>query len=235
MRFMTIALILGLASASTAQAGAWLRQKGKGFTSLSVQTTEDNGSSSSFYFEYGFRESVTLGADITYDTDLLNYVQGAGPVVQSLAELPQASGILFARFPIGPTDRTNKWAFHVGVGARYLEAEILEAVEVGLSWGRGIQIGERYGWVNIDTSYNEARSPAETRKKLDATVGLGVTDRTKAMLQVFNTFEAGETFTKVAPSLLYKVGDKGLTLQLGSEIPTQGGDATVKIGLWWEF
>ena len=105
MRFVAIALILGLASASSAQAGAWLRQKDKGFTSLSVETTENNGSSSSFYFEYGLRDNITLGADITYDTDLLNYVQGAGPAVQNIAELPQASGILFARFPIGPTDQ----------------------------------------------------------------------------------------------------------------------------------
>lgn len=234
-RFMAFALILGLASASSAQAGAWLREKGKSFTSFSIQATENNGNSSSFYFEYGLSDRITLGADITYDTDLLNYLQGTGPVVESLEEFPQGSGILFARFPIGPTDQTNKWAFHVGLGARYLEMEFLPAAEIGLSWGRGIKIGERYGWVNVDTSYNEAQSPALTRIKLDGTAGLGITDKTKVMMQVFNTFVEGESFTKIAPSLLFSVGDKGMTVQLGSEIPVDGGEATVKIGVWLSF
>lgn len=56
MRSVVFALILALASAPSAQAGAWLREKGKGFVSTSVQTTENNGSSVSFYMEYGLGE-----------------------------------------------------------------------------------------------------------------------------------------------------------------------------------
>ncbi len=235
MRSITFALLLGLASAPAAHAGAWLREKGKSFASTSIQTTEDNGNSASFYFEYGLAEKITLGADVTYDTDLLNYIQGAGPLVENLEELPQGSGIIFLRFPIGATDRPNKWAFHVGAGARYLNGEFLEAGEVGLSWGRGIKLGERYGWLNVDTSYNVARSPAQTRTKVDGTIGLGITDKTKVMLQVFNTLVEDETFTKLAPSLLFSVGDKGTTVQVGSEILTDTGEASFKIGFWFEF
>lgn len=235
MRSFTCALILGLVCASPAQAGAWLRQKGKGFASFSVQATENNGNSSSIYLEYGLTDGITLGADITYDTDLLNYIQGEGPLIESLAEVPQGSGILFARFPIGPMDQTNKWAFHLGVGARYFNGEFFQAAELGLSWGRGIQIGEKYGWVNVDTSYNEAQSPTDTRIKLDGTIGLGLTDTTKVMMQIFNTHEADETYTKIAPSLLYKPSKSDMTVQLGSEIPVDGGEASIKIGVWLDF
>ena len=235
MRSVVFALILALASGSSAQAGAWLREKGKGFASTSVQTTEDNGSSVSFYMEYGLRDNVTIGADITYDTEILNYVAGADIAAQSIADIPIGSGVLFARFPLGPVDQTNKWAFHLGIGARYFEAEFLRAAELGLSWGRGIRIGDKYGWVNVDTSYNDAEAPAETRIKLDGTIGLGITDKTKIMLQMFNTFVEGQTFSKVSPSLLFSPGKGRVTFQLSSEIPTDSGEASLKLGVWTEF
>ncbi len=235
MRSVGVALILVLASAPAAQAGAWLREKGKTFAATSLQTTKDNGNEISIYAEYGLSDRVTLGLDSTYDTDLLNYVQGSGPVVDTLEELPQGSGILFLRFPIGPTDQTNKWAFHVGAGARYIDGEFLKAAELGLSWGRGIQLGERYGWLNIDSSYNVAESPGEPRVKLDGTVGLGITEKTKVMLQMFNTFVSDERYIKVAPSLLYAPGKGAVTFQLGSEYLVNGGDASFKVGIWYSF
>lgn len=235
MRSVVFALILGLASASSAQAGAWLREKGKGFLSTSIQTTENNGSSVSFYLEYGLAAKATFGADITYDTEILNYLSGSEVAPETIDDIPIGSGILFVRFPLGPTDQTNKWAFHLGIGARYFEAEFLRATEIGLSWGRGIQIGERYGWVNVDSSYNDAEAPAKTRIKVDATIGLGMSDKTKIMLQMFNTFVDGERFSSLAPSLLYSPGQGKVTFQLSSEIPTGGGEPSIKLGVWNEF
>ncbi|AEI95474.1 hypothetical protein [Roseobacter litoralis] len=235
MRSVVFALILALVSASSAQAGAWLREKGKSFVSTSVQTTENNGSSVSFYMEYGLGEKVTIGADITYDTEILNYVAGADIAATTIEDVPIGSGILFARFPLGPVDQPNKWAFHLGIGARYFEAEFLQAAELGLSWGRGIQIGSKYGWVNVDSSYNDAEAPAEARIKVDGTVGLGLTDKTKVMLQMFNTFEDGQSFSKLSPSLLFSPGKGRVTFQFSSEIPTKGGEASLKLGVWTEF
>lgn len=222
MRSVVLALILVWASASVVQAGAWLRKKGSGFASSSVSTDQSRDISTSVYLEYGLSETITLGADISYGVDRVSF--------------PEGSGIIFLRFPLGPTDGTHKWAVHVGVGARYLTGEFLPAAEVGLSWGRGIQIGQKYGWVNVDTSFNEPQSPAEQRIKLDGTVGLGLTQRTKVMFQMFNTFENGETFSKLAPSLLFSPGKGTTTLQLSAEVPVAGGGETaIKVGIWREF
>ncbi|WP_227271136.1 hypothetical protein [Roseobacter weihaiensis] len=222
MRSVVLALILVWASASMVQAGAWLRGKGSGFASSSVSTNQSRDISTSVYLEYGLSETITLGADISYGVDRVSF--------------PEGSGILFLRFPLGPTDRTHKWAAHVGVGARYLTGEFLPAAELGLSWGRGIQIGQKYGWVNVDTSFNEPQSPAEQRIKLDGTVGLSLTRRTKVMFQMFNTLENGETFSKLAPSLLFSPGKGTTTLQLSAEVPVAGGGETaIKVGIWREF
>ncbi|MEP1610330.1 MAG: hypothetical protein ABJL72_00240 [Roseobacter sp.] len=222
MRCLIFALVLGLACASTAQAGAWLRSKGGGFTSTSVSTNAARELSTSFYLEYGLSKNFTLGADISYGVDRTSFQEG--------------SGIAFLRFPLGPTDKTNKWAAHVGVGARYLAGFYLPAAEIGVSWGRGIQWRDKYGWVNIDTSFNRARAPTEDRIKFDGTVGMGLSERSKVMLQMFNTFEGGETFTKLAPSYLFSPGGGKTTLQLSVEIPLAGGgENTLKLGVWRDF
>ena len=144
---------------------------------------------------------------------------------------------MFLRVPLGPVDKTHKFAAHLGLGARVLNEEILPAGEVGLSWGRGFQVGTRYGWLNVDSSYNLTQRPASDRIKLDLTAGLGISDRTKLMLQMFNTFQDGDQFVKLAPSLLWSVGQKsGTTLQLSAEVPVSGGGATaLKIALWREW
>lgn len=222
MRSLALALILILASAPVVEAGAWLRARNSGFASSSVAINAEKELSTSFYGEYGLTDRFTLGTDIRYGVDR--------------TFLQQGSGIVFIRFPVARTDRTHKWAAHVGVGARYLEGDFLPATEVGLSWGRGIQWGQKYGWVNIDTSYNVPQSPADNRFKLDATVGFGFTKQIKAMLQIFNTVEGGETYSQIAPSLLWSPGDGKATIQLSTEIPVAGGGETAfKIGMWIDF
>jgi hypothetical protein len=236
MRSVAVALILGLASASSAQAGAWLREKGKGFASTSVQTTKDDGNSISLYVEYGLSKNMTAGIDITYDSDLMNYLSGTGPLVDRVEDLPVGSGIGFLRFPIGPTDRPNKWAFHLGYGARYYNGLILRAREIGFSWGRGFQIGDRYGWMNVDTSYNTSEEPAETRLKIDGTIGFGFSERVKTMVQLFNTREGENTYSKFAPSVLFSFGKGNTTIQIGSEVLLTGeGGTSIKIGVWQNF
>lgn len=238
MRSAFFALILVLVSAEPAHAGAWLRAKGTGFASSSVQITESDGSSVSLYFEYGLRDDITLGVDIHYDSDLMRYLSGATLAeldIETRDDVPTGIGVIFLRFPLSQADAKDKWAFHVGLGARYFEAEVLKAAEIGLSWGRSIQIGERFGWVNVDTSLNEAEEPGRTRIKVDSTIGLGLTDQTKVMLQMFNTFVEDEDFTKIAPSFLYSPKDKNVTYQIGSEIPVDGSPASLKLGIWYEF
>ena len=222
MRSVVVAFIVVLASASVTEAGAWLREKGKGFVATSLGTDKDRDTSFSGYFEYGIAENRTLGLDISYGLE------------QTLRD--EGSGIAFIRFPLGPTDQTHRFAWHAGIGTRYLNREFYPAAELGISWGRGIKLGERWGWANIDASVNESQSPIETRIKIDGTFGIPFHDNIKGMAQVFNTFEDGETYTRLAPSLLLVAGRKKTTLQLSAEIPTIGGGDTIfKIGIWSNF
>lgn len=221
-RILTLAIIAVLASAQIAQAGPWLREKGKGFAALSGNITREKDASGSAYLEYGLGEKVTIGADIFYGID--RTLQQSG------------SGIIFLRFPISKPDATHKWAWHVGLGARSQNTVITPAWEVGLSWGRGIKIGERYGWAVIDSSLNVPGSDLESRIKLDGTIGLGFGDHLKGMMQIFTTQQDGEIFAKFAPSLLVIPGKGAMTLQIGVEIPIAGGgDTELKLGLWREF
>ena len=222
MRALTLLAILILTGGNAAQAGAWLRSEGGGFASSDIVVNEDREVSGSIYVEYGLSETRTLGADLYYGVDRTGTLEG--------------SGILFLRAPLGATDQTHKFAAHVGLGARSLNNQILPAAEVGLSWGRGFKLGDRYGWLNVDGSYNATQRPAADRIKLDATAGLGMSERTKVMLQLFNTFQDDDAFIKLAPSLLLALGAKGTTLQLGAEVPLEGGGtASVRVGLWREW
>lgn len=232
-----LALIAILASASTTQAGAWLRAKGTGFAAASIQTKENSNTETSLYLEYGLTNWATVGLDVTYDTDLTQYFYDQSTLIlRDDGTFPEGSGVFFLQVPLGPQNKTDKFSLRLGYGARYVNGSLVEAKEVGLSWGRGLKLGARYGWVNVDSSFNTADAPARDRTKLDGTFGLGFSDRTRGMLQMFNTFENGETYSKVAPSLLVNLGESKTTVQIGSEIPISGGgSATLKLGLWYEF
>ena len=233
MRSVALALIVVLAGAPTAQAGAWLREKGSGFASSTVTVNRESEAgvdsyeaSGSIYLEYGLTEKLTIGLDASYGYELTGMQEG--------------SGIVFLRFPLGPTDRDNKFAAHIGLGTRYLadymDGSFLPAAEVGLSWGRGIKVGDRWGWVNVDTSFNKPGSPAQQRFKVDATIGLGLSDNIKVMLQAFNTFEGGDTYTTIVPSLLISPDKGRTTLQVSVEFPTFSGEKPgLKLGIWRQF
>ena len=222
MRTAALALFLTLLCAPAAQAGAWLRAESSGFAASPVSINRNQESFTSAYLEYGLSERMTLGADIGYGFDLTGKQEG--------------TGILFLRLPLAPADRAHKWALHLGLGTRYLNGEFLPAAELGLSWGRGLQWGERYGWANIDAVFNQPGSPAKQRLKIDGTLGFGLSAHIKVMAQLFSTFENGETYVKFAPSLLLAPGKGSTTWQIGLELPVAGGgESALKIGIWREF
>lgn len=222
MRAAILALVLTCATTSDTQAGAWLREAGAGFASASVSANNNQDTRSQFYGEYGLSERITLGLDVDYGFEVTGRDEGTGTV--------------FLRFPLGPTDRTHKFAWHVGLGARYQNLEFYPAAEVGLSWGRSLKVGERWGWANIDTRLNTSQSPIDTRLKLDGTIGLTVNPYVKVMAQVFNTFQGGDTFVSIAPSVLFTLPESKTTLQFSAEIPAVGGGETFfKLGLWRDF
>ncbi len=221
MRFLALASVVFLAGVQMAQAGAWLREKGTGFAAGSGTLTQDDFYSGSAYAEYGLTDRLTLGLDATADMDPFGVITG--------------DGTLFLRWPLGSVDGPSRWAMHVGAGARYQELMFFPSIEVGLSWGRGIKWGERYGWLAIDTSYNAAKEIEVPEIKLDATFGMGLSETTKVMAQVFMTQE-GDFTAKFAPSLLYSPSWGPYTFQIGAEVPINYEDEiALKLGLWLEF
>lgn len=222
MRLHALALVIVLAGAQQAQSGAWPREKGSGFAANSLTATEGKDYTGSLYAEYGLTDRLTLGLDVTAEIDALGVITG--------------DGTLFLRVPLSAPDAPNKWAMHLGLGARYEELEFLPSAEVALAWGRGIQWGQRYGWLAVDASYNVAQSPALATTKIDATFGMGLGETTKGMLQIFNTREGDDFTAKLAPSLLYSPKNLPYTLQVGFEVPLNYEDDTaLKLGLWLDF
>ena len=66
MRLLCITLlILSQAAAPMAQAGAWLRESGTGFVSLSFGATQFSETTNAAYIEYGLSDATTIGLDIS--------------------------------------------------------------------------------------------------------------------------------------------------------------------------
>ncbi len=223
MRTALTAFLLCLLTAAPAAAGPWLREKGTGFASTSGTVSQSRDTSGSIYAEYGLTDKINLGLDLSLGLDRTGAADGAG--------------VVFLRFPLGSTDGTHRFAWHAGLGGRYTGLELSPAVQFGLSWGRGVAWGERWGWATVESSVNFASAPATTRIKIDGTFGMGFTPQIKAMIQMFNTFEDGEHYAQLAPSILILPRpDSKTTFQIGFEYPVAGdGDTRLKLGLWREF
>ncbi|WP_300037137.1 hypothetical protein [uncultured Roseobacter sp.] len=222
MKPLLMALVICLVGGQSARAGAWLREEGRGFSSTSVTATQDRDFSGSIYLEYGLTARHTLGADISLGLDRTGQQNG--------------SGVVFLRFPIGPTDGTHRFAGEAGLGARYTNGIFSPALEAGLSWGRGIKWRDSWGWAAVDASINIPRAPAKTRTKIDATFGMPIAKTVKGMIQLFNTLEDGQVFSDLAPSLLWQPRGGAYTLQIGAEFTVSGGgDDALKIGIWRDF
>ena len=222
MRTAILAFVLCLAGGQTALAGAWLREEGKGFASVSATATQERDYSGSLYLEYGLTPRHTVGADISLGLDRTGQQNG--------------SGVFFVRMPIGPTDQTHRFAGHLGLGGRYTNGIFSPALEAGLSWGRGVKWRDSWGWAAVDASINLPRAPAEERIKIDGTFGMPIAKTVKGMIQMFNTFEDGQVFSDLAPSLLWQPRGGAYTIQIGAEFAVSGGgDDALKIGLWRDF
>ena len=59
-----------------AYAGAWLREKGKGFLAYSNLTASTLDTTFSAYFDYGLSERATIGATLDFNPPLYGYPSG---------------------------------------------------------------------------------------------------------------------------------------------------------------
>lgn len=215
--FLAVCACLG----QSALAGAWLREQGTGFASLSFGATQKDETTAALYLEYGLNEKMTIGVDIS--------------AFNSSEDVRNGFGILFLRRSLGPTDRPNKFAYEVGLGALYEDNETLPAVKTAVSWGRGFQLGQRNGWVNVDAGYIYEPQLMNNTTKLDATVGLDIGGITTGIVELNLSRTDSDSFSAVEPSLLIKPRKVPFQIKLGAQIPLQEGNDTLKLGIWKSF
>jgi len=216
MRILMLIAILMLAGPATA--GAWLRAEGTGFLAYGSIYSEDGTLDGNLYGEYGVRPKLTLG--IKLDADMTAGRMGNG------------SGFVFVRKPIPLKGRPFHLAYEVGIGSTFgdhSDALLL----TGLSYGRGITIAGRSGWLAIDGSVEWSLGDSTDTGKLDTTIGLNLNDRVKVMAQVFHSQTETASSTTLAPSLVWQPKADKPSYQLGLE--AKEGTIAIKLGLWRTF
>ncbi len=212
-------LVATLMLAQPADAGAWMRDDGAVFLSFSGSLDKNGQQNGSVYAEYGFREKLTLG--LKGDVDMIDGVVSGGSVY------------VFARKPIPTGERAIKLAYEVGLGSS-VGTTMDPLVRVGLNYGRGINLWEKSGWIALDgaVEWNTGTETATT--KLDATIGVTLSERLQVMVQVFHTEADHYKTTTLAPSVIWRPkADRVVSYQLGVEADDDG--LGFKLGVWRSF
>lgn len=211
-------------AAQAASAGAWLRDEGAGFSSVTGGVTAMLDISEETFIEYGVRDDLTLGMELSF----IHFTTG----------MQSGAASIFLRRPIGKGDRPSKWAYELGLGAGWVGPAVQPLARAGLSWGRGFTLHHTNGWAAVDASVTWAVYDNEPLFKLDGTIGVNVTDRVSGMVQVFHVRTLGVSATSIAPSIVFSPlrKRKNLRLRIGAE--TQVGNSmnfALKLGLWRDF
>lgn len=203
-------------------AGAWLREKGEGFISLSFASTVDLDTVSQTYIEYGYRDAMTIGADVG--------------LIQQRIGVQGGFATLFATRALSGPDATSKWSYTLGFGANWANDLILPHIQTGMSWGRGIDLLQKDGWATVDANIFWDVISGIHVGKVDGTFGINLTDHIAGMMQVYFVRANGASTTTLAPSLILSPRDKTFRIQIGAEQAI--GDVSggvLKLGLWRTF
>ena len=210
-RILFLLIVLG----GQAMAGAWPREKGELFLSFS-STINAGGSSAadytSIYAEYGLTGKITAGLDL--GTDGIRSSKTLG----------------FVNFPLGRAEGDWKFALELGGG----QIDNRNVLRPGFSLGRPLQLGERGGWLAIDTRWVLFQdSIGGERLESDITFGVSMNARHKVMVQ----FQAGDppggrTYLRVSPSWVFE-RKPGRHIELGVTAGViESDDLGLKLGFW---
>jgi hypothetical protein len=217
-----VCLILSQGVAPIAHAGAWLREKGAGFISLSFGATQFSETTNALYVEYGLSDKTTIGLDVSAFTNALNVRNGIGN--------------LFIRRRLGPSNRPDKWAYEIGVGGIWGNERQLPTFKTGISWGRGYDLDGRAGWINLDGAFIYEPLQGQHITKLDATLGMELGDVLSGILEVNMSYQNNDTFGAVEPSLLIRPRGSKFNFKVGAQIPfNEQEKSALKLGIWRKF
>tara|TARA_R110002033_G_scaffold67173_3_gene118168 strand:- start:39 stop:746 length:708 start_codon:yes stop_codon:yes gene_type:complete len=209
---------------SPAFAGAWLREKGTGFTSSTASATLSRDLGQTTYLEHGVRDDVTLGAELSFHT--------------AASGLQSGFASFFVRRPLVKQRWPHVWAYELGMGVRWTGNLVLPNLKAGISWGRGYSLNEIDGWMAIDTSVLWDLYNSEYLAKIDGTLGMNFTPRLTGMLQLFYSGWTRADATYFAPSIVFRPvkARPHVRLQVGAEtLIGEPTSVTLKFSLWRNF
>ena len=224
MRLILAALIIALFPAA-ASAGAWPREVGTSFLSLSYTLSDDMNlpgvdpeGYTALYYEIGVTPRLTFGLD-------------AGR-----AQNGEYSAILFARRALDFELFGGRTALQAGAGMAEIGGTSDTLVEFGASWGKGLETRFGGGWLGLDSKLHYFTQAEEFAAKLDMTVGVKPNDRTMLILQLqAASYPGADPSLALVPSIVRRVGARyhfELGLDLGLVNDTTAG---IKLGTWLEF
>lgn len=234
IRLLALLLCAQLALAGQASAGAWPREAGTGFASVTRWQADDSADSySALFVEYGLLPRLTLGLD-------------AGRSVSG-----QTKAVVFLRAPFGQAIG-GLVAAELGWG----EIAGRHVLRPGLSWGRSIARPRWEGWLAIDTLMEVDLETQQIDVKADVTLGLtpqsdaGIASDWTLMLQLQTGLVGVQdslyllqsdgilpepSFLRLVPSVTYQLRE-GMHLELGLYRGLNGSsEQGVKLGLWSRF
>lgn len=210
-----LALIGAIAFAAQANAGAWPRDEGKSFLSLSLESHAEDDYLSLFY-EYGLTPNLTLGLDAGHDP-----------------EAGTSSAIVFLRYPVF-SGGANAFAVELGLGETVQSGQTVATIRPGVYWGRGIEIAGLIGWTGVEMTYAQG-SNGEALGKIQATIGASLGNNRLAIMDLqYENPSIGESFVAIAPSYVFEVA-QNTRLQVGLRHKVDTGTTAAKIGLWVDF
>lgn len=210
-------LLFFLLAATPALCGPWMRDQGNGFASFATESPITPGapSYSSLYIEYGLRPRLTIGFDGRSD------FSGTG------------SALIFARTPLWK-GKHGRLAADIAFGAEWFPDLKSPVIRPGLSWGRGYKLGERWGWMSLDATWAWNLKNSTHRPKLEATVGLTLSERHKIMLQSTWERDNGQRTLSLTPSHAYRLGKDSFVIT-SIVLYQSPRPSAFKFGLWYTF
>ena len=222
MSFRLIPFVTLLILAHSADAGPWLRDKGASFSSTSFSSTYYLDTTSQAYLEYGLTANMTLIGELGITR--YNTAQQGGNATISM------------RRALGPKDGKSKWAYEIGIGTGWYGEDVFPHIRTGLSWGKGIKWKGKTGWTTVDASVVWDITHDLHVAKIDATLGLNLTEVTSGMIQIYTAHTKGNSTATIAPSFIFKPKERKFRVQVGTETPLRNlANSAFKIALWREF
>ncbi len=157
MRRLLAALLICVNYASLADAGAWLREPGHAFSSVSSTFRKTDGAvtiETSIYADYGVAPRLTLGVDYNQRPGLAGHF------------------LIFARLPLGRTDGRTRIALELGAGGHHRLGQWNGMLKSTLSLGHGFSNRWGDGWLAVDAGVEWRSGNPDPVFKLDSTLGL---------------------------------------------------------------